>query len=166
MSVCCIHSHTCYCRQRQPSSKQKTHLACLPHKPFHTRSQSTETGSHGLLTRQYNSVVQHTLYHARLQSLFGHAETLVESKRPQKYSPCSIISDFFWFRQKKCGKLIVPRFTSELMESDTGFQSIIDRNVKFAEAIEIYTYTFSVTEPLLCNSPPFINKRLKLMLLY
>ena len=81
LSVCCIHSHTCYCRQRQPSSKQKTHLACLPHKPFHTRSQSTETGSHGLLTRQYNSVVQHTLYHARLQSLFGHAETLVESKR-------------------------------------------------------------------------------------
>lgn len=124
LSVCCIHSHTCYCRQRQPSSKQKTHLACLPHKPFHTRSQSTETGSHGLLTRQYNSVVQHTLYHARLQSLFGHAETLVESKRPQKYSPCSIISDFFWFRQKKCGKLIVPRFTSELMESDTVWISI------------------------------------------
>ena len=52
------------------------------------------------------------------------------------------------------------------MESDTGFQSIIDRNVKFAEAIDIYTYTVSVTEPLLCNSPPFINKRLKLMLLY
>ena len=51
------------------------------------------------------------------------------------------------------------------MESDTvGFQSITDWNVKFAEAIEIYTYT--VTEPLLCNSPPFVNKRLKLMLLY
>ena len=117
--------------------------------------------------------LQHTLYHARLQSLFGHAETLVESKRyntlctmhacshclvmqrplskanvtthsvpctpavtvwscrdprrkqtSQKYSPCNIISDFFWFRQKKCGKLIVPRFTSELMESDTVWISI------------------------------------------